>query len=140
VVAQILLFDCHHFAGLVAIAQEVDGKTSRRRYLPFNSNPMVVEMGRVLWLLKKKGGNGNGRIGTYVRTVEIGAAKGVKACHLIIKSTTKMTASTEQSNSFGDFNCSAPEQRGGVPFVLTPPSSEILKDAQVSQQIFLSTK
>ena len=59
--------------------------------------------------------------------------------HVSLKTTAKMTTSTERSNSFSDFISTAPEQRDGVPFVLTPPSSEILKDAQVSQQkIFLS--
>ena len=50
-----------------------------------------------------------------------------------------MTVSTERSNSFSGFIATAPEQRDGVPFVLTPPSAEILKDAKVSEQnIFVS--
>lgn len=42
-----------------------------------------------------------------------------------------MTVSTEQANTFSDFISSAPEQRDGAPFVLTPPSADILKDAKV---------
>ena len=53
---------------------------------------------------------------------------------MCLKTTAKMTASTERSGSFSDFIGSVPEQRDCVPFVLTPPSSEIFKDAQVSQQ------